>query len=420
MTATRILLFAGVALLPVACAASGTKSSGATGATSSSATSSGATSSGATSSVTSSGAGGGATTGSAASTGSTGGSGGAGAGGGAPCGGADLQTDPKNCGACGHSCLDETCAGGQCQPTQVAAVGNAIIGNGFAIATDGTWVYWVAPGDAGTSGGTLMRAPCDGSQPPTSVPMQGTPGIGPIVGNDMLVLSGSWTGSGTPSFKLLVQDLVAGSQVELFGNETYPYWPGRYAVDGQRVLFVSQQILSAPIGGGPVAPLTTGTINGQMAVTTDDKYLYALDSYAGQALYRTPKAGGGAVDMFPAQFIPATLLPMPTGFLGLRAWGGGQNCPHPTQLEAFDPTGVTTTVGVFMSYPQAVLADAQSAYYLDECSNDVLEMSLADGSVRTLSNQNESDSAFAIDNRYVYFFGQIPPTYDQAILRVAK
>jgi len=32
------------------------------------------------------------------------------------CGGADVSTDPANCGACGHDCLGGDCLGGMCQP----------------------------------------------------------------------------------------------------------------------------------------------------------------------------------------------------------------------------------------------------------------------------------------------------------------
>ena len=36
--------------------------------------------------------------------------------------GADLQTDPKNCGRCGHDCLGGACGAGKCQAIELAAV----------------------------------------------------------------------------------------------------------------------------------------------------------------------------------------------------------------------------------------------------------------------------------------------------------
>ena len=59
-----------------------------------------------------------------------------------PCGSAclDLQTDPGNCGSCGHDCLGGTCAGGACQPFLV--VGPPTIQFGAPIASDGTNVIW--------------------------------------------------------------------------------------------------------------------------------------------------------------------------------------------------------------------------------------------------------------------------------------
>src|SRR5215470_6311678 len=62
----------------------------------------------------------------------------------------DSLSDAKNCGTCGHDCLETTCANGACVPRLLAS-GQS---DPYAIALDGDFVYWLARG-----AGTLLRAP---------------------------------------------------------------------------------------------------------------------------------------------------------------------------------------------------------------------------------------------------------------------
>jgi hypothetical protein len=58
-----------------------------------------------------------------------------GSGGGSACGGADLATDPKNCGVCGHDCLGGGCSAGKCQPVQIAPISGAFVVDGSHLYT---------------------------------------------------------------------------------------------------------------------------------------------------------------------------------------------------------------------------------------------------------------------------------------------
>ena len=58
----------------------------------------------------------------------------------------NLKTDPKNCNACGHSCLGGVCDTGTCQPVNVVT-GQAGVNN---LETDGTYVYWTGHGTPST------------------------------------------------------------------------------------------------------------------------------------------------------------------------------------------------------------------------------------------------------------------------------
>jgi hypothetical protein len=55
---------------------------------------------------------------------------------GATCQG-DLQTDKKNCGACGHDCFGGDCKAGKCQPVQLVTTGSPRY-----VATDATNIYY--------------------------------------------------------------------------------------------------------------------------------------------------------------------------------------------------------------------------------------------------------------------------------------
>ena len=63
----------------------------------------------------------------------------------------DLQSDPKNCGSCGHDCIGGTCAAGKCQSWTVAQTsGNALSAwsNGPSevraqMVSDGKFVVWI-------------------------------------------------------------------------------------------------------------------------------------------------------------------------------------------------------------------------------------------------------------------------------------
>jgi hypothetical protein len=66
----------------------------------------------------------------------------------------NVQTDPNNCGYCGHSCGTEACVDGVCGST-VVATNQA---NAYAIAADDVNVYWTTTGNASS----VVQAPVAG------------------------------------------------------------------------------------------------------------------------------------------------------------------------------------------------------------------------------------------------------------------
>src|SRR5262245_60193454 len=75
------------------------------------------------------------------------------------CNGADLQTDPLNCGECGASCGGGACVMGQCEAATLVTGQDKPSG----IAVDGAHIVWTTEGvQAGTPNGTISECPVDG------------------------------------------------------------------------------------------------------------------------------------------------------------------------------------------------------------------------------------------------------------------
>ena len=70
-----------------------------------------------------------------------------------------FDSDPANCGTCGHGCLGAACVAGQCQPVLLATGTQP-----FSVVVDNTRVYWST---ASTVPGEVRSVMKDGSNPLT-------------------------------------------------------------------------------------------------------------------------------------------------------------------------------------------------------------------------------------------------------------
>ncbi|MCL2448763.1 MAG: hypothetical protein FWD17_07450, partial [Polyangiaceae bacterium] len=82
------------------------------------------------------------------------------------CRGADIASDPDNCGTCGHRCLGGKCGNAACQPVALASSQDGPLG----IAVDSSDVYWTDQ-----SGGSVMRVSIGGGMAVTLMGGQASP-----------------------------------------------------------------------------------------------------------------------------------------------------------------------------------------------------------------------------------------------------
>ncbi len=252
---------------------------------------------------------------------------------------AALDTDPQNCGRCGHSCQGLTCTGGICTPPQLSfgppfypsdwtsdgtyiyasdcsGAGTVIrvpaasgvptsgspltytTGNGpWGIAIDATTIYWLQD-----SGGTVWSAPIDGSGSPTLLGTYGqswfsTCGSPHSIATDANNLY--WAVQPSSGFGYVYSLPKGGGQVQILAHDAFVL-RGTVAVDANNVYFlawngpdgqlrsVSKSIISD--AGTPSTLLTTFP-NDQVA----DMRLVGSTFYVGgssTSIYDVPLAGG--------------------------------------------------------------------------------------------------------------------------------
>jgi hypothetical protein len=154
--------------------------------------------------------------------------------------GADLQTDPANCGACGHDCIGGACLAGQCQAWTLVP---GVFGSA-EIALDATNIYW-----SGYSNGQILRAAKDGTGVTVLVTESGTQPIGTTI------------------------------------DDTNVYW-----VDGENP--GSVQSIPKSGGDGGATYLTPANLETPLSVAVDSQNIYWAEYY-GNAIGRANKLDGG-------------------------------------------------------------------------------------------------------------------------------
>jgi len=304
-----------------------------------------------------------------------------------------LETDPKNCGKCGHDCLGGTCASGVCQPFQLAT--------GLTIASTqltliGPYLYWT--GGQQLNSGAVYRVSTDGgnvttlaaglSGPPTNVASDGT--------NVYFAVGGTGASSGAIMSLPLDAD---GGQTPLV---LYPAQDDAYAVAvrGNNVYWTNRGFSTTPSvnqapknGTGPIVPLATG-IKEPLAIAVDDAFVYwALDADPG-GVQKAPIDGGAVVPIAAPKYPNALVLRGNTLYFTDQAIPAIQWMA----LDGSTPTSVTTITMI-----QLAVSDDSVYFTHANLPGSVNRVSLDAGTVTKLVSVQHEAFGVAEDATAIYW-----------------
>lgn len=366
-------------------------------------------------------AGNGATGGGAGVAGSGGGAGGGGlAGGGGASGGgglagmggsagaagsggctANVDTDPDNCGSCGHSCLGASCAGGQCQPELVTTAihgsvsvtpttsaifwGNSLTGDLYRydrttksttnehvgvdvweVYAEGSYVYaFVNKGDE------IFRAPEAGGAPKSIVK------IGAPTDSFNVDASGVyWATCASASSGELYRANLDGTGVAKLVDITL--CPLTVRLDAAYIYLAGAKsiaIYRVP-KAAPHTPQAIGSPNpGAIALDVTDTHAFFADfdniGWGVGKVYRVPKAGGSPLTIAKDQLVTSAVLYAD----GKVYWANRGTWPTFGDGSVWVATVQGTTVGPDVSLgtglgnPESLAMDATHVYWLLSGSN---------------------------------------------------
>ncbi len=229
----------------------------------------------------------------------------------------NTQTDPANCGWCGHDCGGASCTDGVCAPTVLATMNGGIVATYLDLASG--FLYWTNhPSQCGAGGGTcdgLMKCRTTGCamspepfgtfQSPYFLDVEGGAAVVGRTGGGIIYrcsTDGCGTTPATPAMPATLQNLVADANrmawVDLTTVRSCPnsdaacptpttistvpsgqqYREGLAVADGTVFFATSSTIYAAPIDGSAPARVVVGGLASIFGLTTD-----GVDVYYGAA-----------------------------------------------------------------------------------------------------------------------------------------
>jgi hypothetical protein len=317
----------------------------------------------------------------------------------------DTQSDAKNCGRCGRSCLSgSACTAGRCSPTAIAdacpaAIAEPLEGGSCAnmspasLAVSGTEVFW-----GHYKGSSVLAAPKAGGQARLVALATQPSGIAVVGGR---VFFAEFWGSRVTSTTLAGQ-----SPLHIAGENG----PHLLFVDGANAAWLAHDLIGvAPLlATGATHFAANGYVND---VVSDGSKLYTTN-YDRKAIVAQPIAGGPATDFATAQgdvwCISATATEL--------FWGGTDAAGKPRIMRAPKAGGAPTVFVDGVSGP--LLVSGGALYYHD--GSLLLRKDLSGGAPLVLARAGISTlvacRSIAVDDEAIYWADELT----EKILRVAR
>ena len=290
----------------------------------------------------------------------------------ASCG--NLQTDAANCGACGHSCLGSTCAGGVCQPltlasTQSAPTAVVAYDDLTAGSTRAIWTQSGATGNGAVSHCHFGLAACA----PAALVASTHPRA--LVGTTSSLYWFDQTGNGS----LVSSPVVCTScTVTSVAGTAQPDLLGFIAADAQYVVWTNglaspDGFLFAVSATGTGAITTIATAAAPTAITIDET-AKTLDWVEGSVIDHCTASLSGCT---PSQLISlqdSTGAHVPSA---LAPYGGSLYWTTPADgtLSKCTPSACATSLQVVaqgLSTPVALTVEASGIYWVERGTADSL------------------------------------------------
>jgi hypothetical protein len=307
----------------------------------------------------------------------------------------DMQTDPLNCGVCGHDCLGGACVAGQCQPV-VVAWGQAYP---CCIQLDADNVYWA---NSDTPDGALQVAPKNGGGPTTLLAPLGSP--------SGLVLDESfayWVNLDDSNVERVALGGGAPEVLEVGAGGLYPAY---LAVDATSLYctdFALSSVARVPKTGGAWTSLVSNENSPGAIVVGGTTLVWANSGTDGTdgAIRRM------GVDGNPAATTLVGALNWPTG---LALWG---DYVYWTDNGDGDPASLSgslmralvlgpslpETLASGLPCPVGIAVDDSGVYWTDGCANTLNRVRPGETEVVALASGVASPAELAVDAQSLYW-----------------